>query len=421
MRRNSVFPTLAAAVLIAGAVSACGSSSNGSDGKTVTLGMIAPLSGTFAQAGKEMVNGAKVAVAEINAAGGVNGKKLALDVKDDGTDPSKTSQATRDLASAGHKLLLGAFTSTECLAVKSLVKPTGSVYIAPSCVDPTVTGAPGKAGTDAVFRTGLRSSGDQPYDQHIPQIMHELAPNALNWDYFGYDYSFGHQQQTTFAKKISEVPYGMKMDSSVFIPLTSQDFRPYVSKLASAMNSNPENRGLFLGTYGAGTGSFLQQAASFNFLDKYKMVWTSGDPWDVLSSLHGKFATQWNSYDYLWAAYNNPTNVTFVKDYKKANGDVPGANAAESFNAVKAYAAAIEKAKSSDPKAVAKALAGLTFDAPQGTMTIDATTHQANTNQVLSQLTGDPKSLDGIKIMRTVIVNPKDASTTDGATGFNLD
>ena len=93
---------------------------------------------------------------------------------------------------------------------------------------------------------------------------------------------------------------------------------------------------------------------------------------------------------------------------------------AEQFSAVQAYAAAIAKAKSTDPNAVAKALAGLTFKATQGEMTIDATTHQANNNQVLSQLEGDPSSADGIKILRTVIVNPKDASYQDGATSLNL-
>jgi branched-chain amino acid transport system substrate-binding protein len=422
MRRTSLIPALAAAALIAGTVSACGSSSNAGDsgGGTITLGMLAPLNGTFAQSGKDMVNGAKIAVAEINAAGGVNGKKLELDVKDDGSDPQKTSQATRDLASAGHKLMLGAFTSTECLAVKSLIKATGGVYIAPTCVDPTITGAPGKPGTANVFRTGLRSSPDQVVDQKLPSIMHDLAPDAKTWDYFGYDYSFGHQQESTFAAHITSVSSDLKVGSKVFIPLTSQNFRPYVSKLASAVESDSSGRGLFLGTYGAGTGSFLQQAAGFNFLDKYKMIWTSGDPWDVLTATNGSFPKLWNSYDYMWAAYDNSTNTQFVKDFQKAYGHMPGGNAAEQFNAVQAYAAAIEKAKSTDPNAVAKALAGLTFKATQGEMTIDATTHQADNNQVLSELQGDPSSPDGVKVLRTVIVNPKDASYADGATSLNL-
>ena len=423
MRRTSILPALVAAGLIAGTVSACGSSADAGDSGsgTVTLGMLAPLNGTFAQSGKEMVNGAKIAISEINAAGGVDGKKLKLDIKDDGSDPQKTSQATRDLASAGDKLIFGAFTSTECLAVKSLVKATGGVYIAPTCVDPTVTGSgPGKPGTDNVFRTGLRSAPDEPVSQKQPSIMHELAPDAKTWDYFGYDYSFGHEQESTFAAHITKVSGDLKMGSTVFIPLTSQNFRPYVSKLASAVNSDSSGRGLLLGTYGAGLGSFLQQAAAFNFLDKYKMIWTAGDPWNVLMAANGRFPKLWNSYDYMWAAYDNPTNTQFVKDYKKAYGHMPGGNAAEQFNAVQAFAAAIKKAKSTDPNAVAAALAGLTFKATQGDMTIDATTHQADTNQVLSQLEGDPSSPDGVKILRTVIVDPKDASYKNGATSLNL-
>lgn len=422
MRRTLVLPTLAAAALIAGTMSACGgnSSDGNSSGDTVTLGMIAPLNGTFAQAGKDMVDGAKVAVSEINAAGGVDGKKLELDIKDDGSDPQKTSQATRDLASAGHKLMFGALSSTECLAVKSLTTATGGVYIAPTCVDPSITGGPGQQGTDNVFRTGLRSSPDQPVDQKLPSILHSLAPDANVWDYFGYDYSFGHQQQSTFAGNITGVDGSIKLGSTVFAPLNSQDFRPYVSKLASAVNSDSSGRALFLGTYGAGSSSFLQQAASFDFLDKYKMIYTTGDPWGVLTPLNGKFPKLWTSYDYLWAAYDNATNKAFVKDFKDATGHMPGGWSAESFNAVQAYAAAIKKAKSSDPSAVSKALAGLTFPSTQGDMTIDATSHQANTNQVLGNVEGDTSAPDGVKFLRVVVVNPKDASATDGPTTVSV-
>lgn len=421
MRRTKVLASLASAALIAGAVSACGASSSAESSNTVTLGLITPLTGTFAQDGKDMVQGAKIAVAQINDAGGVNGKKLKLDIKDDGSDPQKTSQATRDLAGDGHELMFGAFTSTECLAVTSLIQATGGVFIAPTCVSGEITGGPGEKGTDHVFRTGLRSSPDQPVDQAVPSIMHELAPKAKTWDYFGYDYSFGHQQQSTFADHIESVADDLKMGSTIFLPLSSQNFRPYVSKLASAVNSDSSGRGLFLGTYGSGTGSFLQQAASFDFLDKYEMVWTSGDAWNVLRARDGKFAKLWNSYDYIWAAYDNPTNIAFVKEFKDAYGHMPGATAAMSFNTVQAYAAAIEKAGSADPDGVAEALAGLTFKSTQGDMTIDATTHQADTNQVISELVGDPSAPDGVKVLRTVIVDPEDASYENGATSLNLE
>lgn len=420
MRRTNVLATVTATVLVTGLTAACGSSSGGSgssgdsSGK-ITLGMLAPLTGTFAQAGVDMSDGAKIAVKQINASGGVNGQKISLDIRDDGSDATKTSQATRDLASAGHKLIMGAYTSTECLAVKSLIASSGSVYVAPTCVSGDLTGGPGQKGADRVYRTGLRSAGDQPVDKSIPKIMNELAPGTKTWDYFGYDYSYGHEQSATFKANLSSLPGSPKLGSNVFIPLTSQNFRPYVSKLATAVKSDPTGRGLFLGTYGVGTGSFLQQASSFNFLSKYKMIWTTGDPWDVFTALKGKFPTVWNQYDYVWAAYDNPTNNAFVKDFKKAYGHMPGANAAESFNAVMAYAAAIKKAGSTDPQKVSDALAGLTFKSTQGTTTIDATTHQANNNAVLSKLQGDPSSPDGIKILRTVIVQPKDASYKDGS------
>jgi branched-chain amino acid transport system substrate-binding protein len=420
MRRSPIILSLATTALVAAMVSGCGSSGSnsgggsGGSGGTVHLGLVVPLTGTLSQAGQDMQNGAKVAAAEINKAGGINGKQLVLDISDDGSDPTKTAQATRDLIAGGHKLVLGGLSSTECSAINSLVPHSGAVYIATTCVDGTLTGTPGKKGTANVFRTGLSNNAALPQVKDQPKIVSNAVPGITTWDYFGYDYSFGHQQETNFANSLKATVPGASVGSTVFAPLTSQNFRPYVSQLATGVNSGSSGRALFLGTYGAGSVSFFQQADSFNFLPKYKLIFTTGDPWDVLLSLKGSFPSMWTWYDYVWSAYDNPTNTAFVKDFRSANNRLPGGWAAEAFNGVQAYAAAIKKAGTDDPAKVSAALAGVSYPSTQGTQTIDATTHQADTNIVMSNVQGDPASPDGVKTLRNVLVHP-DGSQSDGA------
>lgn len=377
----------------------------GSGGGTISLGLITPVTGTLAQAGEDQRNGAEIAVEMINDKGGLIGKKLALDVQDDGSSAQKTSQAAQNLMSADHKLVLGAVASTECSAAASVIPKQGGVFLPATCVAPDLTGSNGSAGTDGVFRTGLRSAPDEKAEAMMPKTLKELIPGITSWDYFGYDYSFGHQQQSTFQQNLGTYTPGVTMGSAVFAPLNSEDFRPYVTQLAGKVQPG-SSQGLFLGTYGAGSTSFFQQADSFNFLQNYKGIFTTGDPWDVLLALKGKFPKIWTSYDYVWSAFNNPTNQEFVKRFKAKYNRMPGGWSADSFNAVMAYAAAIKSAGSAEPADVKKAMPGLQYDSLQGQQTIDATTHQANTKRVLAQVEGDSSSPDGVKILQVVIVEP---------------
>lgn len=422
MKTRTKALSLVSSALLAASLAACGtanqSTGSGNSG-TVTVGLIVPLTGSLAESGQDMENGAKIAVQQINKAGGINGKDLKLDVKDDGSVAQKATQAAKDLVQSGHKILVGGLSSIECGAIKSVAVPLKAVYVATTCVDPSVTGLPGKPGTPGIFRTATSNTDQLPYVSDQAKIINGVVSGITSWDYFGFDYSFGHTQAETFKNNLAAQVPGVTLANTVFAPVDSQNFRPYVSQLASEMAGNPNGRALFLGTYGGGTASFFQQAASFDFLPKYKMVFTTGDIWSVLLSLKGSFSNLWDWYNYMWAAFDNPTNVAFVKEYKAAHDRMPGGQSSETFNGVAAVAAAMKKAKSADSDAVSKALAGITFKSTQGNMTIDKTTHQADTSIVMANLEPDSSWPDGIKVLQTVIIHP-DGTTEKGSTTLNL-
>ena len=94
----------------------------GSDEQTLIIGGSGPLTGDAAAYGIAVQNGAKLAIDEINAAGGVNGIKLALKFEDDVCDPATAVNAYATLYDAGTKVSLGAVTSGACVAVTEEVK-----------------------------------------------------------------------------------------------------------------------------------------------------------------------------------------------------------------------------------------------------------------------------------------------------------
>lgn len=113
-----------AAALAVSALTGCGDKSANTDkegsanGENVlVIGGIGPLTGSTATYGKAVMNGAKLAVDEINAAGGVNGMTLELDFQDDENDSEKSITAYNTLKDNGMKLLMGTVTSTPCTAV----------------------------------------------------------------------------------------------------------------------------------------------------------------------------------------------------------------------------------------------------------------------------------------------------------------
>ncbi len=134
------------AVLSVSFVFAGGSSD---DANTIKIGGIFPLSGAVAVYGIEAKNGVEMAIAEINAAGGINGKMVQLISEDDEGDPEITVNAYKKLTSRdGVKVIIGSLTSGCTAAISSLAQAQGVVLIAPAATAESITDA-----GNYVFRT----------------------------------------------------------------------------------------------------------------------------------------------------------------------------------------------------------------------------------------------------------------------------
>lgn len=105
----------------------------------LTLGVIAGISGSGASYGAGIAQGAEMAVREINATGGINGRQLKLKVVDDASDPARSAIAMRRLLSSSPDLIVGGWGSAQVLAHMELAEQSATPYIVVGATNPTIT------------------------------------------------------------------------------------------------------------------------------------------------------------------------------------------------------------------------------------------------------------------------------------------
>ncbi len=389
----------AVGVICLGTLAACSSSGSGSSsgvasGSPVTLGAIETISGPFAQIGQSKVAGMKVAINEINKAGGADGHKLVLSVKDEQASTTATVTDVRELLGAGVKLIMGGTTDSDCLAAAPLVNSGGAMMLGTSCQ------------TNLLETTKFEPSFFEiaPNNYMLSKATAQLAAsqfgNVKTWDGVGPDYTFGQEVWASFQSDLKKLEPAATFRKNVFIPLTETQFSSYISSLLSGLPANSaQNNGLFMSTFSATTVGLAKQGASYNMFGKYKVVLNLGGSTPTAQALGASTPSMWFIYDYYNGAYHNAMNTKFVSDYEAANGgQVPNAWAYEGYTAVQAYAAAIEKSHSTNVKTLIKTMAGMTFNTPKGPLTFRKQDHLLESPVTVWHVVGDSTAPGGFKV-----------------------
>lgn len=405
-RHRRLLYSVAAPAIAVTLLAACGGggsdSGGGSGSGTISLGLVAPKSGALAEFGTDLNQGAQIAVDEINAKGGVLGKKLAIDWRDDqSTAPGMTS-AVRSLASAGHKLMFGFTNSAACLSSLPIAESLGASMVG-------VCAAPGLTGPDRVAKNYYNiSNTTHNYAVAEAQAFVKKAPEITDWYVFGFDYVTGHDQVDSFfgALKDQQQPYTIK--SSTYVPLLQQDYTTQVNALAQKLSrSGFEHRALYLATYGAGTIAFMQEAQQVGLLKNFSTIVTGGNYWSTATTLKENAPQAWNSYDFYHSMPGNtPAAEKFVKSFQAKYHKLPFSWNSEGYQSVYAYASAIKAAGSADSDKVTAALADVKVDGLTGTYGFDPKTHNPDQAIAVTVTVGDKNAPEGVKLVDSFLVPP---------------
>lgn len=375
-------------------VSTGSSGSNGSDaGGTVKIGVVLPFTGVQAAVAKLEGLGAQVAAKEINDAGGINRKwKIELVNADDQLDPARSATVMRDLNDKKVALAVGGQTSDLCKSSAEASQRFNMTFIGAHCTSPTLVHPPI---TPNFFMTG----------QQIGEIGKALGmgitkhyPDVQTWDVLTYDVdAMKSSWDATKAQIEAGTGKTVTVGQKYAVPVGGTTMRNEINGLVSTPDK--AKRGLFLGIYGAGTTSFIQQAKPSGLLDQYQVVVQAGVYWPTAVALDGKAPAIYNAHDYYYPCQDNAMNTAFVKEFEAQAGQKPDTGAMQGYLAVKTLEAAITKAGSIDTADVQKALLGLQVDTPWGLkMTIDASTHAGLGAVTSALLKGDPSAPQGVSI-----------------------
>ncbi|MFC1835535.1 ABC transporter substrate-binding protein [Thermodesulfobacteriota bacterium] len=336
----------------------------------IKLGFIYTFSGRLAHYGYGAQQGAKLAIEEINSAGGVNGRKLVDVYGDTQLKPDVGVKAAKKLVNEEKvDVLLGIVSSGVARAVAPEMNRMETPLIITLAMTPDVTG---KMCNPYTFRINLNG----------PQNLKGAANLAATfkvrkWTTLGPDYIYGYQSWEYFQKYLAPLQPGVLFapkEETAFSATTNEDIKPYIQKvLASGAD------GVLVTLYGGNLIDFIRQGKELKiFSGKMKLLLCLGYSADVMYGVGLEMPEGlWLSGQYWFQANDSPVNKRFVERYVDKYHIFPDYNAQNAYAGVMTYVAAVKKAGSTDKKAVAAALEGLTLDVPVGTITIRPEDHQA--------------------------------------------
>ena len=353
------------------------SSSAKASGDSITIGTVTTNSGTAAAYGEAEVKGFELAVSEINAKGGINGKKVKLESMDDKGDATEASNAYNKLAGDNNVLAVaGPTISATTAAVAPLADQSKLVTIAPAATSDSIeTG-------NYLFRTCFK-------DSYQGEIAAKFAAETLKVKKVAVLYGTGDPYSSGVGKAFAAAAKKAGLDVVAEENSSSADDTEYSSQLQKIQAAGAEF--LYAPYYYSVAGPYIPQARSVG----YKGYVMGPDGYDGLKMTDDK--SLYNKV--LYTTHYSPDDTSnakvqdFIKSYKKANKNAdPNTFTALGYDSVYMMKQAIEKAgKNATREGVRNAIAGMSFEGVTGNFTLDKKGSPKKSVVVLELKDGKPQ------------------------------
>ncbi|WP_137147622.1 urea ABC transporter substrate-binding protein [Mycolicibacterium sp. CR10] len=342
-------------------------------GSTIKVGALNSLSGTMAISEVTVRNAIDLAVEEINAAGGVMGKQIQLVGEDGASEPTVFAEKAEKLISSDCvAAVFGGWTSSSRKAMLPVFEDNNSLLYYPVQYE-------GLESSPNIFYTGATTN-----QQIVPALDYLKEQGIKSLYLVGSDYVFP-QTANRIIKAYAEAN-GIEIKGEDYTPLGSTDFSTIVNKVRGA------NADAVFNT--------LNGDSNVAFFREYKNVGLTPQEMPVVSvsiaeeevggigvqNIDGQL-TAWNYYQTI----DTPVNKKFVEAYKaKFGADKPTSDPMEAaYVSVYLWKNTVEKAQSFDVKAIQDSAGGVTFDAPEGLVTIDGENHHVTKTARIGEIRPD--------------------------------
>jgi branched-chain amino acid transport system substrate-binding protein len=314
----------------------------------IKIGHLIPQSGFLSPMGEYMINAARLAAEEINAAGGVLGRELRLVPEDDMNPGVAVQKATKLIQQEKVDALMGTVSSAVCLAVMEVADRSKMLLVN------TGSNSDEIRGKRCNFYTFSVEGSNSQYVNTIGRYLIKQK-QYKRWYFLTSDYAFGHdllRVSRGLLKKMGGAEVGSEL-----IPTGTMDFSSYLLKVK---NGKPDV--VFQNLAGTDQTNFMKQYAEFGMtievaggLIDTLLMWPVG-----VGAITGSFPLLW------W--YDLPYEETkrFSAAFTKKYGKPPENQAWGDYYGTKAIALAMQQAGTTDSKKVVEAMEKIKFDAGKG-------------------------------------------------------
>ena len=338
--------------ILAGALAFIG----GAKAQNIPIAVVGPLTGSNAALGEQMKRGAEMAVSDINAKGGVLGKKLDLNIADDACDPKQAVAAANDVVGKKVVFVAGHYCSSSSIPASAVYNEAGVLQMTPASTNPALTDDAAKKGWINVFRSCGRDDAQGAVAGKYLADHYKKKHMAVIHDKTAYGKSIADETMKAMNKA------GLKEVMYEAITQGDKDFSALVSKMKQA-NIDV----IYFGGYQTEGGLIVRQMRDQGF--KAQFI--------------GADALVTEEFWKITGPAGEGTLMTFPPDPRKvpaakavvdkftAQGYNPEGYTLYTYAAIQAFAAAADKAKSVKVDDLSKALHAMTVPTVVGPLTWD--------------------------------------------------
>jgi branched-chain amino acid transport system substrate-binding protein len=323
-------------------VAALAAANNAAADTVVTIGEVSPLTGSIAHLGKDIANGAQLAVDEINATElMIGGQKvtLKLDTEDDAGDPRQATQVAQKLVDEKVVAVVGHMTSGTSIPASKIYSDAGIAQVTPSATNPAYT----QQGFKTTFRLVATDAQQGPALAEYASKKLKIKTVAIVDDSTAYGQGLAEQ----FSK--SATAFGVNVVSRDATNDKAVDFRSILTKIKG---ERPD--AIMFGGSDASAGPFAKQARALGI----KAIILGGDGIcsEQVASLAGDAASSIVCSEASMALQKMPGGAAFTTKYAKAFNTQTQIYAPFGYDAVYVIADAMKRADSTSPAKIVEAL-----------------------------------------------------------------
>ncbi|GKS77747.1 ABC transporter substrate-binding protein [Acidovorax sp. SUPP950] len=311
--------------------------------------------------------GMHLAVDEVNAAGGIGGRKLELVTRDDNANPGEAVRLADELVSRERvDILAGSFLSHIGLALSDYAKQKKRFFLASEALTDKITWHNGNAYT---YR--LRSSTHMLSSALVPEA---LKLQKKRWAIVYPNYEYGQSAVDTFKKRMKAQQPGIEFVTEQAAPLGKLDAGSVAQAIADA---KPD--AIFNALFGPDLAKFVREGTTRGLFKSTPVVsLLTGEP-EYLEPLRDEAPVGWIVTGYPWYSIDTPAHKAFVAAYQAKYGKEDlRLGALIGYDTIQSLAAGVKRAGGkTDAESLAKAFSGLQVSTPDGPIEYRAIDHQS--------------------------------------------